>query len=65
MYKSLEKTLKSIEKYSKKDAKSWKTMFEGYLANRDTIISIINSPTASPLENTKERLGGNRYTDYK
>jgi beta-carotene ketolase (CrtO type) len=59
MYRSLEKTLKSIEKYSKKDAKSWKTMFEGYLANRDSIVLSINSPPpppANPLENTEKRL---------
>ena len=55
MYRSLEKTLKSIEKYSKEDAKSWKGLFEGYLANRDSIISLINSPPSSPIENIARR----------
>ena len=47
--------MKSIEKYSKEDAKSWKGMFEGYLANRDSIISLINSPPSSPIENIASR----------
>lgn len=44
MYRNLEQTMKSIEKYSKKDAYTWKKMFERYLATKDSIISTINTP---------------------
>lgn len=44
MYRNLEQTMKSIEKYSKKDAYTWKKMFERYLAAKDSIISTINTP---------------------
>lgn len=44
MYRNLEQTMKSIEKYSKNDAYTWKKMFERYLAIKDSIISTINTP---------------------
>jgi beta-carotene ketolase (CrtO type) len=44
MYRSVEKTMKSIEKYSKKDAHTWKKMFDRYLGEKDFIISTINTP---------------------
>ena len=44
MYRNLEQTMKSIEKYSKKDAYTWKKMFERYLVAKDSIISTINTP---------------------
>jgi phytoene dehydrogenase-like protein len=53
MYKSLEKTLESIRKYSERDAASWKKIFEEYLSNRSSIVSILNSPPANPLKDTE------------
>jgi beta-carotene ketolase (CrtO type) len=50
LYKSLDKTLKSIQKFSDKDARSWNKMFDEYKSNRDMIISSLNSPPASPIE---------------
>jgi beta-carotene ketolase (CrtO type) len=32
MYRSVDKTAKSIERYSKKDARTWKKLFDNYLA---------------------------------
>ncbi|WP_172602140.1 phytoene desaturase family protein [Candidatus Nitrosocosmicus franklandus] len=49
MYKSLEKTLESIRKYSERDAQSWKKIFDEYMRNRDSIVSMINSPPINPL----------------
>lgn len=49
LYKSLDKTLKSIQKFSDKDARSWNRMFDEYKSNRDLIISTLNSPPAGPL----------------
>jgi phytoene dehydrogenase-like protein len=40
-------TVKSIEKYSKKDAQTWKRMFDKYLEAKKSIISTINSPPLS------------------
>jgi beta-carotene ketolase (CrtO type) len=53
MHRSLDKTLKSIRRYSDKDARSWERIFEEYLANRDYIVSALNSPPAFPSENTR------------
>jgi len=44
MYRSVEKTMNSIGKYSKKDAHTWKKMFNRYLGERGFIISTINTP---------------------
>lgn len=44
MYRDIDKTMKSIQKYSKKDAQTWKDMFDGYCTNRNSIVSSINSP---------------------
>jgi phytoene dehydrogenase-like protein len=52
MYKSLEKTLESIRKYSGRDAVYWKKIFDEYMTNRDSIISILNSPPVNPLGDT-------------
>lgn len=53
MHKSLDRTLKSIQRYSDKDARSWKKIFDEYLANRKYLISALNSPPAYPLGHTK------------
>jgi len=47
MYRTVDETVKSIEKYSKKDAHTWKKMFDKYQAAKESIKSIINSPPHS------------------
>lgn len=44
MYRSLDKTMKNLNKYSRKDALTWKKMFDEYIAAKDSIVSSINSP---------------------
>lgn len=44
MYRSVEKTMNSIGKYSKKDVHTWKKMFNRYLGEKDSITSTINAP---------------------
>lgn len=44
MYRDIERTIKSIEKYSKRDAHTWNKMFNIYLKNKDAIKTAINSP---------------------
>jgi beta-carotene ketolase (CrtO type) len=44
MYRNINHTIKSIEKYSKRDSLTWKKMFERYVGERNSIISAINSP---------------------
>ena len=44
MYRSLQKTIKSIQKFSVKDAQTWRTLFNKYLVDREKIFSSINSP---------------------
>jgi phytoene dehydrogenase-like protein len=44
MYRDINNTLKSIQGYSKKDAQTWKNMFDKYIANKKSIVSSINSP---------------------
>ena len=44
MYRNVEKTMNSIGKYSKKDAHTWKKMFNRYLEEKDFITSTINTP---------------------
>ena len=44
MYRSLEKTIKSIARFSIKDGQTWRTLFNKYLVDREKIISSINSP---------------------
>jgi phytoene dehydrogenase-like protein len=53
IYKSLEKTLESIKKYSERDARSWKKIFDEYMTNRDKIVSGLNLPPVTPLEDTR------------
>ena len=43
MYREIGKTMKSIEKYSKRDAVTWNKMFNTFLKNKDAIIESINS----------------------
>ena len=43
MYRDILKTVKSIEKYSNKDAKTWTKLFETYKKEKKDIISSINS----------------------
>lgn len=57
MYRDINNTLKSIQSYSKKDAQTWKTMFDKYIANKNSIVSSINSP---PFNN---RLGTGSITE--
>lgn len=44
MYRSIEKTIKSIQKFSVKDARTWRTLFNKYLMDREKIFTSINSP---------------------
>ena len=44
MYRDIERTIKSIEKYSKRDAHTWNKIFNSYLKNKDAIMTSINSP---------------------
>ena len=44
MYRNIDQTIKSIEKYSRRDSLTWKKMFGRYIEERDSIISAINSP---------------------
>ncbi len=53
MYKSIEKTLDSIRKYSDRDAGSWKKVFDGYMQNRNLVVSMLNTPPGNPLGDTK------------
>ena len=48
MYRDVNKTVKSIEKYSNKDAQTWEKTFNRYLANRDKIIHSLNTPPPHP-----------------
>lgn len=43
MYREIGKTMKSIEKYSKRDAVTWNKMFNTFLKNKDAVIKSINS----------------------
>jgi phytoene dehydrogenase-like protein len=54
MYKSLEKTLASIRKYSDRDAQSWGKIFDEYMTNRELIVSTLNTPPVHFLERTKK-----------
>lgn len=65
LYKSLDKTLKSIQKFSDKDARSWNRMFDEYKSNRDLIISSLNSPPAGPIEYTKGKSSNDELTKSK
>jgi phytoene dehydrogenase-like protein len=54
MYRTVDKTVKSIEKYSKKDAHTWKKMFDKYQAAKESIISTINSPPHPLVSNSHD-----------
>lgn len=49
MYRSIDKTLESIRKYSNRDAESWRKIFEEYLANKNSIVSALNTPPVNPF----------------
>ncbi len=55
MYRTIDKTMKSIERYSRKDALKWRKMFDQYIAAKHSIISSINSP---PLRLSSSLLDG-------
>jgi phytoene dehydrogenase-like protein len=58
MYRDLEGTIKSIERFSKKDAITWNKMFNSYLKNKESIITSINSspkPLSIHLTNIEKR----------
>jgi beta-carotene ketolase (CrtO type) len=44
MYRSVDKTIKSIERYSRKDALTWKKLYEQYTETKDSLVSSINNP---------------------
>jgi beta-carotene ketolase (CrtO type) len=52
MYRDLDKTIGSISRYSAKDGKTWRHMFQEYLQVKDDIAAWINSPPASLAEAT-------------
>jgi beta-carotene ketolase (CrtO type) len=54
MFRSLEKTLKSIEKFSVKDARAWYNLFNKYLLAREKIFSSINSPPVERIPAAEE-----------
>ena len=66
MYRNIEKTIKSIEKYSKKDAYTWNKMFNSYLKEKDAIITSINSsPKQLSLQIKDMEIGESEYkSDY-
>jgi beta-carotene ketolase (CrtO type) len=47
MYPSIDRTIKSIKKFSAIDAKSWDKIFNEYLSKRESVISSINSTPRS------------------
>ena len=65
LYRSLDKTLKSIQKFSDTDARSWNRMFDEYKSNRDLIISSLNSPPVGPLEFEKGNFSDDDLTTSK
>jgi beta-carotene ketolase (CrtO type) len=65
LYKSLDKTLKSIQKFSDKDARSWNKMFDEYMLNKELIVSSLNSPPAGPMEYPKEVSSHDELTKSK
>src|SRR5919106_4456822 len=68
MFRDSNKTLKSIERYSKNDAQAWKKMFNSYLANKDKIIKSLNSPPHHPLPtkiNNEANMKNVQVSDYR
>ncbi len=65
MHKDIEKTAKSIAKYSSKDSVAWKKIFDNYKAEKDSIISSINSPprpmSYSVQDSDRDPEGFDRY----
>ena len=55
MYRSLERTIDSIRKFSIRDAHTWRTLFSKYLVDREEIFTSINSPPGdSSISSTEE-----------
>lgn len=50
MYRDVNKTVKSLERYSKKDAQTWQKMFNNYLSKKDKIIEFLSTPPDSVLQ---------------
>lgn len=44
MHRDVNKTVKSLERYSKKDAQTWQKMFNSYLSKKDKIIEFLSTP---------------------
>ena len=65
LYKLTDKTIKSIQKFSAKDARTWNKMFDEYKLNRDLIISSLNSPPAVPIQYAKAISSNNELTESK
>jgi beta-carotene ketolase (CrtO type) len=53
MYPSIDKTIKSIEKFSTKDSKTWYKILNEYLSNLKSVISSINSPPTTLQKSDK------------
>ena len=55
MYRSLERTIDSIRKFSIRDAHTWRILFSKYLVDREEIFTSINSPPGdSSISSTEE-----------
>lgn len=65
--RDLEKTVENIGRYSKKDAETWRVLFERYLAEKDKIVASLFSPPSSfateaaALERTPGGMDGYRF----
>lgn len=65
MYQSVAKTMKSIQKFSSRDARTWHKLFNKYLSDRENIISSINSPPAglgTALDKAGQQMYYQRYS---
>jgi beta-carotene ketolase (CrtO type) len=68
MYPTIEKTKKSIEKFSPKDGKAWQTLFKRYLSGKQNIIDSLNSPPyhsnpSGEMENMNIEIGTAKYRE--
>jgi beta-carotene ketolase (CrtO type) len=55
LYKDIQRTMKSIERYSRKDALTWEKMFYKYMSEKESVVSSINSPPV-PLPSAVEHM---------
>ena len=65
MYRDVRKTVKSIARYSKKDAQTWEKMFDKYLTNKDKIIHPLNTPPCHPAQQSHFSNQMNMNDDYR